>query len=72
MSHARADSAYHTFNEILGQPPAWRDILREVAERAADVRGYWPAEQPPEVTFTGCGSPHYWSARARRYIRPPT
>jgi glucosamine--fructose-6-phosphate aminotransferase (isomerizing) len=64
MSQTRADSAYHTFNEILGQPPAWRDILREVAERAADLRGYWRSEQPPEVIFTGCGSPHYLARSA--------
>jgi glutamine---fructose-6-phosphate transaminase (isomerizing) len=64
MSHARADSAYHTFNEILGQPPAWRDILREVGEQADGVRGYWRLEQPHEVIFTGCGSPHYLARSA--------
>lgn len=58
MRHDGA-TTYHTFQEILSQPQAWRGALDEIQAQADAIRDLWQSSTRQEVILTGCGSPYY-------------
>jgi glucosamine--fructose-6-phosphate aminotransferase (isomerizing) len=64
MSDGRDNGSYHTYQEIMSQPAAWRATLGESAGWAAEVRALRRDGDRPGVLFTGCGSPFFLARSA--------
>jgi glutamine---fructose-6-phosphate transaminase (isomerizing) len=65
-------SAYHTFNEIMNQPPAWRATLQELHQQVAALRDCWRSAGQAEALFTGCGSPFFLTRSAAAIFQAAT
>ena len=55
---------YHTLSEILGQPAAWRDALKEFSQQDAALSGFYEYHKPDQLIFMGCGSPFFMARTA--------
>ncbi len=63
------DKRYHIWQEITGQTTAWKATLKEVAGKAADVKGLLSRRAFQRVLFIGCGSTYYASLSAARIFQ---
>lgn len=64
-----AHEAFHTYQEICGQPEAWADVLRELDQKMPALQALYQAHKPTRILFVGCGSPYYLARSAAPLAR---
>lgn len=61
---AKPHDGYHTYQEIMQHPQAWRAAIAEVNAQRSDLLQLWQPDGIGEVIFAGCGSTYYLARTA--------
>jgi len=68
INHKRARNtemqSSFTYQEIMAQTDAWKDALRTINTKQADIQSLWQQGHYEHVIFTGCGSTYYLALAA--------
>lgn len=62
----------HTWREIQSQPQVWPEVLQQIEENTAALRGLWQDQPFDAVVVTGCGSTYYLALAAASLIQSLT
>jgi glutamine---fructose-6-phosphate transaminase (isomerizing) len=62
----------HTYREIKQQPETWRETIKLVLAKAAELKQLFNNLHPDEVLFTGCGTSYYIAMTAASTFQEKT